>query len=83
MLVCKDELRRITILSKHRELVFETLMEDVERFEKEDLAQGKKPDHEGKVSAVEKVQTALIRIRLQSKAYDLLFEDINMALDSV
>ena len=83
MLTCKDELRRIKVMTEHREHVFETLRKDVERFEEEDLAQGKLPEHGGEVSAVGKVQTALLRTQQQSKVYDHLFEDITMTLDSV
>ena len=67
----------------YREHVFESLRKDVERFEEEDLAQGKLPEHGGEVSAVDKVQTALLRIQQQSKAYNHLFEDVSMTLDSV
>lgn len=83
MLICKDELRRITVVSQHREHVFETLRKDVERIEKEDLEQGRLPEHPGEASALEKVQTALSRSQRQSKAYNLLFEDIRMTLQSV
>ena len=83
MLTCKDELRRVLVMSKNREHVFETLKEDVERFEKEDIEDGKLPEHESKESAVEKVQNALVRIQQHSQAYDILFEDVCMTLDSV
>lgn len=83
MLVCKEELRRITVLSKMREHTFEQLGMDVKDFEAEDLKQGLHPDHEDELSASEKVQNALQRAGRQSEAFEMLFEDIGMSLTSV
>ncbi|KAL8969571.1 MAG: hypothetical protein Q9197_004268 [Variospora fuerteventurae] len=83
MLVCKEELRRITILSKMRQHTFEQLGMDVKGFEAEDLKQGLHPDHEDELSASEKVQNAVQRARRQSEAFEILFEDICMSLTSV
>ncbi|KAL9020061.1 MAG: hypothetical protein Q9185_002675 [Variospora sp. 1 TL-2023] len=83
MLVCKEELRRITILSKMRQHTFEQLGMDVKDFEAEDLKQRLHPDHEDEISASEKVQNAVQRARRQSEAFEMLFEDIGMSLTSV
>ncbi|KAL8827563.1 MAG: hypothetical protein Q9170_006968 [Blastenia crenularia] len=83
MLVCKDELRRMTIMCKRQERVFEKLNSDVGKFETEDLEQGKQADHELEASAPEKAQFALGRAQRQTEAFELLFQDICMSLDEV
>lgn len=63
--------------------MFESLEKDVESFEREDSDKGKSPDHKDEVSAVEKVQTALVRTREEDKIFEILLEDISMFLTSV
>ncbi|KAL8921381.1 MAG: hypothetical protein Q9172_004045 [Xanthocarpia lactea] len=84
MLVCREELKRMTMLSRSREQVFENLCVDVQKFEREDLEQPDiRPVHKGQRSAVEKAQIALGRSKGQTVAFKGLFEDISMSLESV
>ncbi|KAL8925523.1 MAG: hypothetical protein Q9208_003414 [Pyrenodesmia sp. 3 TL-2023] len=83
MIICKDELRRMVVMSKSRERVFENLGKDISNFEAEDLAHGIKPEHEGEFSAAEKTQYALRRTRKETKTYERLFDDICMSLTEV
>ena len=83
MLICRDELRRISLINKRRTQMFENLEKDVKAFEAEDIAEKRHPDHENSLSAVEKVQTALRRLTRQNDAFERLFEDISMSLSSV
>lgn len=83
MITCKDELRRMTIMSKRREKVFENLGKDISNFEAEDLAHGIKPEHKDEKSAAEKTQYALRRTQKETEAYESLFNDICMSLNEV
>ncbi|KAL8755943.1 MAG: hypothetical protein Q9184_004655 [Pyrenodesmia sp. 2 TL-2023] len=83
MIICKDELRRMTVMSKRRERVFENLGKDISNFEAEDLAQGIKPEHEDEFSAAEKTQYVLRRTQKETEAYERLFDDICMSLSEV
>ncbi|KAL8766626.1 MAG: hypothetical protein Q9209_006643 [Squamulea sp. 1 TL-2023] len=83
MLICEEELRRITVMSKRREQAFELLGIDVNGLELEDLDQNKQPEHENEITATEKVQTALQRANRQTEAFELLLGDICMTLKSV
>ena len=84
MLVCREELKRMTMLSRSREQVFENLCVDVQKFEREDMEQPDiRPIHKGQRSAVEKAQIALGRSKRQTVAFEILFEDISMSLKSV
>lgn len=76
MLVCKDELRRIEVLCKTREQVFEKLGKDIEEHEAEDIKRGNKPDHPGEIPATEKIEYALARTRRETQVYEWLVDDI-------
>ncbi|KAL8784323.1 MAG: hypothetical protein Q9213_004032 [Squamulea squamosa] len=83
MLICEEELGRITVMCKRREQAFELLGIDVNDHELEDLEQNKQPEHKNEISASEKVQVALQRAKRQTEAFELLLGDICMALKSV
>ncbi|KAI4194910.1 MAG: hypothetical protein LQ348_002533 [Seirophora lacunosa] len=83
MLICKEELRRIKIMSKNRERTFELLGMDVKELEGEDLGKGLQPDHQSERSASDKIQDALKRAERQTEAFELLLDDIGMSLTSV
>ncbi|KAL8727730.1 MAG: hypothetical protein Q9166_005843 [cf. Caloplaca sp. 2 TL-2023] len=83
MLNCKEELRRITIMSKRREDAFQKLGLDVSDLERQDIEQGKHPEHKNELSASEKVQNALQRAERQTEAFETLLEDLCLSLNSV
>lgn len=83
MLICKEELRRIKIMSKNRERTFELLGMDVKELEGEDLDKGLQPDHRSERSASDKIQDALKRAKRQTEAFELLLDDVGMSLTSV
>jgi hypothetical protein len=55
----------------------------VKRFEAEDLAKGKAPDHENQITALEMTYLALQRVEKYSEAFERLFEDTCMLLKVV
>lgn len=70
-------------MNTRRRRIFETLQRDVAHFEKEDLNQGKLPDHKDAISALEKVQIALQRTQEDDETFETLLEDVRMLLESV
>lgn len=83
MLVCKEELRRILLISKRVQHVFENLAKDVEVFDAEDLRLSKKPEHPDRTAAATKVQIASQQAQLRCEAFERLLGDICMSLDEV
>ncbi|KAI4174351.1 MAG: hypothetical protein LQ346_008250 [Caloplaca aetnensis] len=83
MITCKDELRRMTVMSKRRERVFENLGKDISNLEAEDIKNSIAPEHEREISAAEKTQFALRRTQRETEAYESLFEDICKSLTEV
>ncbi|KAI4183082.1 MAG: hypothetical protein L6R41_005612 [Letrouitia leprolyta] len=83
MLICKDELRRIKVLSQTREQVFESLARDIEEHEAEDIERSVEPDHPDQVTAADKIKYALARSRRETQVYERLVDDISTYLDEV
>ena len=83
MLICKDELKRILLMSKMKKRSFAQLQIDVETFEGDNSEESTTEVDESRTSSKEMVQLALTKINNDVEALENLFEDISMLLSAV